>query len=166
MLGVLVTETTKSFEHYDYARVLERTETFFWSFCDNYVELVKTRAYGEGDDADTKSARATLQIALSVLQRLFAPTLPFVSEEVWRWWHDDSVHRASWPTLDELGALRETPGSIYQPVCEVLEAIRREKSNAKVSQRAASRASLSPLPKSSPTRCERVRTTSRRGQRH
>ncbi len=135
-LGVLVTDTTKSFERYDYARVLERTETFFWSFCDNYVELVKARAYGDEADAETKSARAALQIALSVLQRLFAPTLPFVSEEVWRWWHDDSVHCASWPTLDELGALSEAPGSVYQPVCEVLEAIRRAKSNAKVSQRA------------------------------
>jgi valyl-tRNA synthetase len=136
LLGVLITETTKSFEHYDYARVLERTESFFWSFCDNYVELVKTRAYGEGDEADTRSAQATLQIALSVLQRLFAPTLPFVSEEVWRWWHADSVHRASWPSLDELGNLSERPGSIYQPVCDVLEAVRREKSTAKVSQRA------------------------------
>ncbi len=136
LLGVLIAETTKSFEHYDYARVLERTESFFWSFCDNYVELVKTRAYGEGDEADTRSAQATLQIALSVLQRLFAPTLPFVSEEVWRWWHADSVHRASWPSLDELGSLSERPGSIYQPVCDALEAVRREKSTAKVSQRA------------------------------
>ncbi len=136
LLGALVTEATKSFEHYDYARVLERTEAFFWSFCDNYVELVKTRAYGEGDEAGTKSARATLQIALSVLQRLFAPILPFVSEEVWRWWHDSSVHQASWPTIEELGALDDEPGSIYLPVCEALEAVRREKSTAKVSQRA------------------------------
>jgi valyl-tRNA synthetase len=136
LLGVLIAETTKSFEHYDYARVLERTESYFWSFCDNYVELVKTRAYGEGDEAGTRSARAALQIALSVLQRLFAPTLPFVSEEVWRWWHQDSVHRATWPSLDELGSLSERPGSIYQPVCDALEVVRREKSTAKVSQRA------------------------------
>jgi valyl-tRNA synthetase len=136
LLGELVSEATKSFEHYDYARVLERSESFFWSFCDNYVELVKTRAYGEGDDAATKSARATLQLALSVMQRLFAPILPFVTEEVWRWWHDGSVHRSSWPTLEELGPLVENPGSVYEPVCEVLEAIRREKSTAKVSQRA------------------------------
>jgi valyl-tRNA synthetase len=137
LLGDLVSEATKSFEHYDYARVLERSESFFWSFCDNYVELVKTRAYGEGDAAATKSARATLHIALSVMQRLFAPILPFVTEEVWRWWHDDSVHLSPWPTLDELGPLAENPGSIYQPVCDVLEAIRREKSMAKVSQRAS-----------------------------
>jgi valyl-tRNA synthetase len=136
LLGELVIEATKSFEHYDYARVLERSESFFWSFCDNYVELVKARAYGEGDDDATKSARATLQLALSVMQRLFAPILPFVTEEVWRWWHDDSVHRSPWPTLDELGPLTENPGLVYEPVCETLEALRREKSTAKVSQRA------------------------------
>jgi valyl-tRNA synthetase len=136
LLGTLVDEATTSFEGYDYARVLERTEAFFWSFCDNYVELVKARAYGEGDDAAVASARATLNIALSVLQRLLAPFLPFVTEEVWRWWHDGSVHLASWPTVEELGPLGVDPGSIYQPVCEVLEALRREKSTAKVSQRA------------------------------
>jgi valyl-tRNA synthetase len=136
LLGALVSEATSSFENYDYARVLERTEAFFWSFCDNYVELVKARAYGEGDDAAVASARATLNITLSVLQRLLAPFLPFVTEEVWHWWHDDSVHLAPWPTLDELGPLGVDPGSIYQPVCDVLEALRREKSTAKVSQRA------------------------------
>ena len=136
LLGELVREATTSFEHYDYARVLERTESFFWSFCDNYLELVKIRAYGEGDAVDTKSARATLTIALSVLQRLFAPILPYVSEEVWHWWHDDSVHLAPWPSVEELGTLAPDPGSIYRPVCDALEALRREKSTAKVSQRA------------------------------
>jgi valyl-tRNA synthetase len=72
-----------------------------------------------------------------VLQRLFAPILPFVTEEVWSWWHDDSVHLSSWPALDELGETKDRAGSTYQPVCDVLEAIRREKSTAKVSQRAA-----------------------------
>jgi valyl-tRNA synthetase len=136
LLGELIRETTTSFEHYDYARVLERTESFFWSFCDDYLELVKIRAYGEGDVSDTTSARATLTISLSVLQRLFAPILPFVTEEVWHWWHDDSVHLAAWPSVEELGTLSVDPGSIYRPVCDALEAIRREKSTAKVSQRA------------------------------
>jgi valyl-tRNA synthetase len=137
LLGELITETTASFAQYDYARVLERAESFFWSFCDNYVELVKARAYGEGNVADTKSARATLHFTLSVLQRLFAPIQPFVTEEVWSWWHDGSIHLSVWPTLEELGPLPERPGSIYQPVCDALEAIRREKSSAKVSQRAS-----------------------------
>jgi valyl-tRNA synthetase len=131
-------ETTAAFDHYDYARALERTESFFWSFCDNYVELVKIRAYGDADADPTQSARATLSIALSVLQRLLAPFLPFVTEEVWRWSHVDSVHLAAWPDVSELG-LRPTesrPGWVYTPICEVLEAIRREKSTAKVSQRA------------------------------
>ena len=137
MLCKLITATTDDFENYDYARALERSESFFWSFCDDYVELVKVRAYGERDDAATKSARATLAITLSVLQRLFAPIMPFVTEEVWRWWHVHSVHAAPWPTLKELPTLEVIgAGSTYAPVCEVLEAIRREKSSAKVSQRA------------------------------
>ncbi len=136
LLGELINEATTSFENYDYARVLERAEAFFWSFCDNYVELVKARAYGAGSDVETKSARATLHLTLSVLQRLFAPIQPFVTEEVWSWWHDSSIHLAPWPTRHELGSFAEPSGSTYQPVCAVLEAIRREKSSAKVSQRA------------------------------
>jgi valyl-tRNA synthetase len=137
LLAKLITETTDDFEAYDYARAIERTETFFWSFCDDYVELVKIRAYGGASEATTNSARATLAIALSVLQRLFAPVLPFVTDEVWHWWHDQSVHIATWPTTAELPAPDAAKaGSIYGPVCDVLEAIRREKSSAKVSQRA------------------------------
>jgi valyl-tRNA synthetase len=137
LLAKLITAATDDYENYDYARALERIESFFWSFCDDYVELVKIRAYGETDDAPTRSARATLAITLSVLQRLFAPIMPFVTEEVWHWWHDHSVHASPWPTLKELPTLEVIgAGSTYGPVCEVLEAIRRAKSSAKVSQRA------------------------------
>jgi len=137
LLARLVAEATESFEQYDYARALERTESFFWSFCDDYLELVKIRAYGENSEPATRSARATLALALSTLQRLLAPFLPFVTDEVWHWWHDGSIHLAPWPSVDELGV---TPGpdagAIYRGVGEVLEAVRREKSTAKVSQRA------------------------------
>jgi valyl-tRNA synthetase len=137
LLAKLITATTDDFENYDYARALERTESFFWSFCDDYVELVKIRAYGESDTAPRRSARATLAITLSVLQRLFAPIMPFVTDEVWHWWHQHSVHSAPWPTLNELPTLEVNgAGSTYEAVCEVLEAIRRAKSTAKVSQRA------------------------------
>ena len=138
LLGNLIADASTAFTNYDYARALERSESFFWSFCDNYVELVKVRAYGENDDPATNSARATLSLCLSTLQRLFAPILPFVSEEVWRWWHEDSVHRANWPAVGELEGLvvPERVGLTYQSVSDVLEALRREKSTAKVSQRA------------------------------
>ena len=132
-LAQLISESTTAFDRYDYARALERIEVFFWSFCDNYVELAKSRAYGDASVA-TRSAHATLALTLSTLQRLLAPFLPFVTEEVWRWWHQDSVHLAPWPTVVELGDAPRASG-VYDALNDVLEAIRREKSTQKVSQR-------------------------------
>jgi valyl-tRNA synthetase len=135
-LGELVDESTRAFEGFDYARVIERTESFFWGFCDDYLELVKVRAYGDADNPAAESARATLALALSVLQRLFAPFLPYVSEEAWSWWHTGSVHLAPWPTTAEFADVEPTIGGVYAAASDVLAAIRRAKTEAKASQRA------------------------------
>ncbi len=134
-LADVVDAATAAFDDYDYTRALERTETFFWTFCDDYLELVKSRARGTGPAGG--SARAALESALSTLLRLFAPSLPFVTEEVWSWWRDGSVHRQAWPTAAEL---RDAAGADADPAVldvagEVLTAIRRAKSDAKVSMR-------------------------------
>jgi len=138
-LASVVDEATAAFETYDYARALERTETFFWSFCDDYLELVKSRAYGDAGDPGTVSARAALAGALSVLLRLLAPVLPFVTEEVWSWWQAGSVHTAPWPTVAELGQAAadrtDDAGAVLDVVAEVLGRIRQAKSTAKRSMR-------------------------------
>ena len=133
-LDSVVRDATVAFESFDYARALERTETFFWWFCDDYVEIVKTRAYGEG--ADTDSARVALRTALGTMQRLFAPHLPFVTEEVWGWWQSGSVHRSTWPTIVAPQGM-DNAEELLNVVCEVLAVVRRTKTEAKVSQRAA-----------------------------
>jgi valyl-tRNA synthetase len=130
-LRAVVAEATEAFEGYDYTRALERTERFFWAFCDDYVELVKARAY-----AGDPSAVAALRQALGVLLRLFAPFLPFVIEEVWSWWRQGSVHRAAWPSLDEVAAGADGDPAVLEAVAEVLRQVRRAKSEAKLSMRA------------------------------
>jgi valyl-tRNA synthetase len=145
-LARVVAEATVAFEGYDYARALERTEAFFWSFCDDYLELVKTRAYEDGTDAGPASARAALGLALSVLLRLLAPFLPFVSEEVWSWWHEGSIHRSPWPSADEFPdaatsdaggpADDGSPDTVLSVVSDVLGVVRRAKTSAKRSMRA------------------------------
>ena len=89
--------TEPLFEGYDYTPALERSESFFWFFCDDYLELIKARRYGDHGEAGAASANSAMLLALSTLLRLFAPFLPFVTEEVWSWWKTGSVHRAAWP---------------------------------------------------------------------
>jgi valyl-tRNA synthetase len=133
-LAALVDDATAAFEGFDYARALQRTEAFFWWFCDDYLELVKLRAYGEGDPA--ASAANALARALSTLQRLLAPFLPFATEEVWSWWMEGSVHRSSWPDGDELrAAAGEWDPLLMGVASDVVREIRRAKSEAKVSMK-------------------------------
>jgi valyl-tRNA synthetase len=135
-LDTTIKAATVWFEAYDYARALEQAETFFWNFCDNYLELVKDRAYGETSMPGIASARAALHIALSALVRLFAPFLPFVTEEVWSWWHEGSVHQAAWPVPDELGtAVEGADREVLAVASDVIAAVRKAKSEAKVSMR-------------------------------
>jgi valyl-tRNA synthetase len=131
-LDGVIAESTSAFDAYDYARALERTESFFWWFCDNYVELVKSRAYESMGPEAAASARRGLREALSSLQRLFAPFLPFATEEAWSWWHDTRIHVSAWPAPTSLAG---DPRLIDAPI-EVLTLVRRAKSEAKVSQRA------------------------------
>jgi len=113
---------------------LDRIETFFWTFCDDYVELVKSRAYGTGDGA--ASARRALELALSVQLRLFAPYLPFATEETWSWWHDGSIHATTWPSVSEIPRELGTSAEILGAVATVLGEVRHAKTVAKVSMRA------------------------------
>ena len=138
-LAHLVDDATAAFDDYDYARALERTEAFFWSFCDDYLELVKGRAYGTQGDEGAASANRALTLALSTLLRLFAPILPYVTEEVWSWWQDGSIHNSSWPTATQLRDAAPKPFVAYSNVlsfsAEILAEVRKAKTEAKLSLR-------------------------------
>ncbi|WP_285662893.1 valine--tRNA ligase [Actinorhabdospora filicis] len=132
-LARAVDAVTAAFEAFDYGKALAAAEEFFWLFCDDYVELVKSRAYGEHGDTGAESARATLAIALSAVQRLFAPVLPYTTEETWSWWQDGSVHRAAWPAplIVEDGDER-----VLDTATALIAAVRKAKSEQKLSMRA------------------------------
>ena len=131
-LREVLVEATRAFDAYDHARALEVTESFFWTFCDDYLELVKERAYN-ATGAEQASAVAALRQALSVFLRLLAPFIPFATEEAWSWFNEGSVHNASWPTPESLPS--EGDVRTLAVVGNVLIGIRRAKTDAKVSQK-------------------------------
>jgi valyl-tRNA synthetase len=136
-LAGTVAEATAAFDRYDHAGALAAAETYAWWFCDDHVELVKSRAYGATDPAGAASAVAGLRAALDVLLRLLAPVLPFATDEVWSWWHEGSIHAEPWPAAEPL---RELAGTVDPRLPElaswVLGEVRRAKSGAHVSVRA------------------------------
>jgi valyl-tRNA synthetase len=132
-LAEVVRHCTAALEDYDHAAALEQAERFFWFFCDDYLELVKARAYGERGGAESGSAVATLRLGLSVVLRLLAPFLPFATEEAWSWWHDDSIHRANWPDAGELGSLAGAGDErVLAAASAAIGAIRKAKSQARI----------------------------------
>src|SRR6476661_2826569 len=152
-LGDVVDKATAGFEAWDYTRSLEATETFFWTFCDDYLELVKDRAYGGQGAEGAASARAALRLALETLLRLLAPFLPYATEEVWSWFGEGSVHRQTWPTRDELPPGGEP--ALLTSVGAALAGVRKVKSEAKVGMRAEVRTMTLVAPAAS---VEHVRT--------
>jgi valyl-tRNA synthetase len=134
-IGTVVVGATAAFEGYEHAKALEIIERAFWGFTDDYLELVKQRAYGaHGPDA-AGSAVAGLRLALDVFLRLFAPFLPYVTEEAWSWWHEGSVHRAAWPSARELTQAPDGDPAVYEIAAAVLGQVRKSKALAKVSLR-------------------------------
>jgi valyl-tRNA synthetase len=131
-MAAVVAACTTALDELDYTRALDRAETEFWWWTDNYVELVKGRAYESDDGA--RSAHRSLRAALSIFLRLFAPFLPFVTEEVWSWWQPGSIHRSPWPVA-EVSTTDGDPATL-DLLAGILATVRRTKTEAQVSMRA------------------------------
>ena len=146
-LAIVVEEATAAYDNFDHAKALDLTEAFFWTFTDDYLELVKERAY-TGEGAARTSAITALRQALEIMLRLLAPVIPFATEEVWSWTHDDSIHRSPWPSSKELdlGTGDTDHSGLLDLASEALIVLRRSKTDQKVAQKTAVRSATLQAP--------------------
>jgi valyl-tRNA synthetase len=140
-LAETVKAATEHHKNYDYADALRVAEEFFWKdFCDNYLELVKARAYNAAGDAKGQlSAHTTLYFVLEAVLRLFAPVMPYLTEELYSTLYEDlfkkhgSVHaRGMWPKAEDY-ITDTTAAGEGATVVSILAAVRKAKSEANVS---------------------------------
>ncbi|MCH2110301.1 MAG: valine--tRNA ligase [Polyangiaceae bacterium] len=140
----LIKKVTASHDDFNFAQALQETETFFWThFTDTYLELAKPRAWmnetNTYSEAERSSAIAALRLGLNVLLRLFAPVLPYITEEIWSWVfaqesQDPSIHVAPWPNSDELKKIAAPDSEkSFDYAVEAFTAINKAKADAKVS---------------------------------
>jgi valyl-tRNA synthetase len=129
-----IKKATQEFEQFEYCDARVAIEDFFWNdFCDNYLEMVKVRAYGES--GNQQSALYTLHHCLDAILRLFAPFVPHITEEIYSHIFEGkgSIHaRGQWPCAEDYiyDAAAEKAG---MAAVDILNVIRKAKSEANVS---------------------------------
>ena len=134
-MNKLIEECTESFENYEYSKVKSSTEIFFWhTFCDNYLEIIKDRLYNpkrRGKES-RRSAQYTLHICLLNIIKLFAPIMPFITEELYQEYYrkdekEKSVHLLSWPkTIKNIEDKKAE--ELGDKAIEIISLVRKEKS--------------------------------------
>ena len=129
-----IEKATAEFNEYEYCAAREYIEDFFWKdFCDNYLEMIKVRAYGEG--AAATSAHHATALCLEAVLRLFAPFVPHITEELYQhlFAPKNSIHaRNTWPKASAYFVDDKAEASGIAAV-EVLDAVRAIKAEKKVS---------------------------------
>lgn len=130
----------KSFEEYEYSKAKNKIEEFFWNaFADNYLEFIKYRLYDEDkSSAPYQTARETLFICLNIIVKLYAPIMPFITEEIYQALFKNfekarSVHISNWPEAPEFWKAASEFKAEFSAVLEVINAIRKFKSESNIS---------------------------------
>jgi valyl-tRNA synthetase len=132
---------TNEFEQYEYAIAMHRTEQAFYAlFCDNYLEITKTRAYNEDgkDKEGSMSAILTLYHSLKIFLQLFAPIMPHITEELYQILYEGegSVHKTgNWPNI-EGAKFTEVNMRESESLVDILDLVRKIKAQDNLSIKA------------------------------
>ncbi len=133
----LIRRVTDLFRNYDYAAAKSETESFFWrDLADNYLEMSKERLYDETSEM-REGARYTLYHILLTVVKLFAPFLPYITEEIYQALFTAaegkvSIHNARWP-ISDVALIDEGAEAVGDAIVEVATVVRRYKSEANLS---------------------------------
>lgn len=126
-----IKKATKHFDDYEYAKARNEIEEFFMSkFCDYYIEFVKYRLYGNNEESK-RAAQTTLIKVFSNILKMFAPIIPFISEELYQQLNKGSIHVSEWPVEENIKTKLDI--SDFDEAIRAVDEIRKYKSENKIS---------------------------------
>jgi valyl-tRNA synthetase len=134
-LNKTIVKVTKYFDLYQYSKARDQIDIFFWHyFCDNYLEFVKHRLY---QDIPDKVCKTVLYKVLLSIIKMYAPILPFITEEIYHLYFNKfenkkSIHISEWPKVINF-KLEEEEKTEFNKVIEVIKEIRKYKSENQIS---------------------------------
>jgi len=129
----LIGEVTRLMDDYQFGEAGRQLYGFLWGeYCDWYIEMAKTRLYGE-DKAAKETVRSVLVYVLERTLRLLHPYMPFVTEEIWQHLpHEgEALIVATWP---EAGETDDDAEAGIGLVMDLVRAVRNARSDNDVEQ--------------------------------
>ena len=139
-LNKVVKEYHEAFEAYEHNKAKMALEQFFWMFCDYYMEIVKGRMYEPKDMLQKRSAQYAVTNVLSTILKLFAPLMPFITEEIYQLKFakaDDieSIHIAKLPEFREDWG-DEQAEIVGAEIVKIIEVVRKHKTTNQLAMNA------------------------------
>ena len=134
-LNELILKTTESFDRYEIHKARLEIDNFFWKiFCDNYLEIVKKRVYS-GTKEEKESAFFTLYISFLTLIKLYAPIIPFITEEIYQRHFLKNEKIKSVHLADLAGKIyvreNKNDSEVFDLMLETISKVRQEKTKEK-----------------------------------
>jgi len=136
-----IIEYDHHFSSFEYSKARKVLDSLFWSdFCDNYLEFIKPRLRSSDNDEPRQATLATLYYCLLAIVKMYAPFVPFVTEEIYQQLFAvtdgaQSIHITSLPTIDDLLESGNHDDS-FDLVLEIVGKIRKYRSGKSMSFRA------------------------------
>lgn len=102
-LNKVIKDVSENLEKYEIGLGAQRIYDFIWDeYCDWYIEMVKSRLYGEDKESKIVAEKVLVNVLKDIL-KILHPFMPYITEEIWQHLpnNDKALIVSQWPKYKE-----------------------------------------------------------------